>query len=208
MTVVLPAEYGPDLTGVRKILRLTEMGNIKQQLAAEAEADAAATAFEQPPATTTDVNVKMVSQAPLAPAQSSASPKAPAVSDMKRRDETSVTLTPGEGSEIKLTMTPGARAEYSWFDEGGVVNFDTHVDAPGQSISYEKGRGVPADEGVLEAAVTGYHGWLWRKSRSSGNKNHFAHAWRLHRDQEDDVTRWRRDLRCGAHLLRADFSMS
>ena len=40
-TVVLPAEYGIDPTGVGKLLRLTEMGQVKQQLAEEAAADAA-----------------------------------------------------------------------------------------------------------------------------------------------------------------------
>ena len=32
----------------------------------------------------------------------------------------------------------------------------------GESTSYEKGRGVAADEGVLEAAFNGSHGWFWR----------------------------------------------
>jgi hypothetical protein len=72
------------------------------------------------------------------------------------------TLTPGEGTEIKLKMVQGAKAQYSWVVEGGEVNFDTHGDAPGQSISYEKGRGVASDEGVLQAAFTGNHGWYWR----------------------------------------------
>lgn len=45
LTVVyLPAEYGVDPTGFGAILGLTEMGQIKQQLYAEAEADAAAVA--------------------------------------------------------------------------------------------------------------------------------------------------------------------
>ena len=43
LTVVyLPAEYGIDATGFGAVLGLTEMGQIKQQLYAEAEADAAA----------------------------------------------------------------------------------------------------------------------------------------------------------------------
>lgn len=46
--------------------------------------------------------------------------------------------------------------------QGGVVNYDTHGDALGRSISYEKGRGVPSDEGELLAAFTGNHGWFWR----------------------------------------------
>ena len=39
VTIVLPSEYAVDPTGVGKILNLTEMGEIKQQLDAEAEAD-------------------------------------------------------------------------------------------------------------------------------------------------------------------------
>jgi len=37
VTVVLPAEYGIDPTGVGRLLGLTQMGNIKMQLADEAE---------------------------------------------------------------------------------------------------------------------------------------------------------------------------
>lgn len=38
-TVVLPAEYGIDPTGIGRALQLTEMGEIKKQLATEAEQD-------------------------------------------------------------------------------------------------------------------------------------------------------------------------
>ena len=41
-------------------------------------------------------------------------------------------------------------------------SYDTHGDGFGRSISYVKGRGVPADEGELVAAFTGNHGWFWR----------------------------------------------
>ena len=43
-TVVLPAEYGIDPTGVGRKLGLTRMGEIKTRLAKEAAADAAADA--------------------------------------------------------------------------------------------------------------------------------------------------------------------
>ena len=46
----LPAEYGIDPTGVGTVLGLTEMGEIKQQLYAEAAADDAAAAAAVPPA--------------------------------------------------------------------------------------------------------------------------------------------------------------
>ena len=39
VTVYLPAEYGVDPTGIGRVIGLTEMGEIKVQLAAEAEAD-------------------------------------------------------------------------------------------------------------------------------------------------------------------------
>ncbi|MDP3172442.1 MAG: transmembrane anchor protein [Polaromonas sp.] len=152
VAVVLPAEYGIDPTGIGRVLRMTEMGNIKQQLAAEAAADAA-----QPAAKAA------VTEASKAPAQAAA-PK------IDWRDQMAVTLTPGEGTEIKLKMVLGAKAQYSWVVEGGEVNFDTHGDGPGKSISYEKGRGVSSDDGVLEAAFTGNHGWYWRNRGKSNVK--------------------------------------
>ena len=39
-TVVLPAEYGIDPTGAGRVLGLTEMGEIKQELSEEAAQDA------------------------------------------------------------------------------------------------------------------------------------------------------------------------
>jgi hypothetical protein len=157
VAIVLPAEYGIDPTGVGRVLRMTEMGDIKQQLAAEAAADAAAA-----PSQTSETTAGMASAnaaQPTAPAAVAAVAAAPKI---EWRDEMPVTLTPGEGTEIKLKMVEGAKAQYSWVVEGGEVNFDTHGDAPGKSISYEKGRGVAADEGILEAAFTGNHGWYWR----------------------------------------------
>lgn len=161
VAVVLPAEYGIDPTGVGRVLRMTEMGDIKQQLAAEAAADAAATASAAPPQTTGTTPGMASANAAQTPARAAVAAVA-AAPKIEWRDEMAVTLTPGEGTEIKLKMVQGAKAQYSWVVEGGEVNFDTHADAPGKSISYEKGRGVSSDEGVLEAAFTGNHGWYWR----------------------------------------------
>ena len=173
VAVVLPAEYGIDPTGIGRVLRLTEMGDIKKQLAAEAAADGAAAPTAQPAATgTSDMKVTSAAQTPTtAPAEDSL--KQPAQVDEPKitwRDEMPVTLTPGEGTEIKLKMAAGAKANYLWVVEGGNVNFDTHGDAPGKSISYEKGREVARDEGVLEAAFTGSHGWYWRNRGQSDVK--------------------------------------
>lgn len=162
VAVVLPAEYGIDPTGVGRLLRMTEMGEIKQQLAAEAAADATAANTEKTDALATRATDEGAQKAPSAPiAQASQSPtqtKPQAV----WRDELTFILTPGEGKEIKLRMKEGEKAEFEWTVDGGAVNYDTHGDGGGRSISYEKGRSVPADEGDLVAAFTGNHGWYWR----------------------------------------------
>ncbi|MDR7097330.1 MULTISPECIES: transmembrane anchor protein [Hydrogenophaga] len=163
VAVVLPAEYGVDPTGIGRVLRMTEMGEIKNQLAAEAAADAAASAGAPAQAAVATIGMASANAAQaqaLAPAV--AAPPVSAAPKVTWKDETPFTLTPGEGTEIKLKMVEGGKAQYQWIVEGGAVNFDTHGDAPGKSISYEKGRGVATDEGVLEAAFTGNHGWFWR----------------------------------------------
>ncbi|CAM3474740.1 MULTISPECIES: transmembrane anchor protein [Psychrobacter] len=160
-TVVLPAEYGIDPTGIGSVLQLTEMGQVKQQLADEAAADAAGL-LATDTMTSETPNIDGVTEQAM-----SATPADTAIASGEWRDETPFTLTPGEGIEIKMKMDSGAKTEYSWVVTGGEVNFDTHGDALGKAISYEKGRGVAADEGVLEAAFTGNHGWFWRNRGDS-----------------------------------------
>ena len=161
VTVVLPAEYAIDPTGIGRLLGLTEMGEIKAQLAKEAAADV-------PPDATSQVGRTAAIAKPL-PAPTPTEPTAGArpAQDVTTpaqvwQDEMQVVLQPGEGAEIKLVMKAGAKAEFSWTVQGGTVNFDTHGDGGGKSISYEKGRTVSADKGVLVAAFDGNHGWFWR----------------------------------------------
>jgi hypothetical protein len=170
VVVVLPAEYGIDPTGIGQVLRMTEMGNVKQQLAAEAAADAGAAASAAPPqasGTTPGMSSANAGQPSAAVAVAVALADAP---QLTWRDETPFTLAPGEGTEIKAKMSEGARIEFAWAVDGGVVNFDAHADAPGKSISYEKGRGVASDEGELVAAFTGNHGWFFRNRGQSDVK--------------------------------------
>lgn len=173
-TVVLPSEYGVDPTGVGRILGLTEMGEIKTRLAKEAAEDAAAAKVSPPVPRSSPaaINAPMVASepAPLVRAQpSSPNPTdaASAVGAMQWRDELSFNLTPGQGTEIKMKMKQGDKVLFSWVVQGGLVNFDTHGDGGGRSISYEKGRAVASDEGELVAAFTGNHGWFWRNRGQS-----------------------------------------
>ena len=173
IAVVLPAEYGIDPTGVGRVLRLTDMGETKRKLAAEAAADSANAvgSAQQSASDTVPVRAAIASPpqevAPAAAIAAASAASAVPLAAAKWRDTMPVTLAPGMGSEIKLKMAQGAKAQYAWAVEGGAVNFDTHGDAPGKSISYEKGRGVAADEGELVAAFTGNHGWYWRNRGKS-----------------------------------------
>jgi hypothetical protein len=164
VTIVLPAEYGVDPTGVGRILGLKEMGDIKMQIAREeaghaAEEATTATPAAEPPAAAG-------SGVAAASPSNEASTSTPAASTVKS-DVTEVVLRPNEGKEIKLVMKKDARVTYSWTTNRGVVNYDTHADAPGISYhGYGKGTGKPSDEGVLVAAFDGAHGWFWRNRGS------------------------------------------
>lgn len=229
VAVVLPAEYDIDPTGVGGLLGLTEMGEIKRQLAEEAAAEdqALADAAAAPPAPVPapavapsaapdpdllarldriEASVEAIATVvgadmlladapeaePLPPAVLPVAPSArepqaeasdevsgtetaetveasapvetaePVAAAPEWRDEETATLAPGEGIEIKLVMEEGAVARYAWSAGDGLLNFDTHGDGGGRSVSYEAGRAVPADEGTLTAAFDGNHGWFWR----------------------------------------------
>jgi hypothetical protein len=150
VTVVLPAEYGVDPTGIGRVIGLTEMGEIKRELAREAAAAEAAPV--QAPAVTS--SERAAGAAPESTAETSGAPSF---------DELSIALQPGQGREIKLEMREGASVEYVWVVDGGVVNYDTHGDRPGLSYhGYAKGTAQSSDEGVLVAAFDGMHGWFWR----------------------------------------------
>lgn len=171
VTVVMPSEYAIDPTGAGRMLGLTQMGEVKQQLATEAAADAATPVVAAPAAP------QSVPQAAPQPAVSTAAEAtapavaAPAVVEAEgQQHEMSISLAPGQGAEVKLEMLKGARVNYFWTANGGLVNYDTHGDpynAPREFYhGYGKGRATPEDQGVLEAAFDGKHGWFWRNRTS------------------------------------------
>ena len=168
----LPAEYGLDPTGLGRFMGLTRMGEIKQQLHAEAAAEdtllAARMAAEQvsaDPALIARLDALETQIAGIAATLGTAPGQtvAPAAAAPAQwRDEVSYTLAPTQGIEIKLVMDEGARAEFAWTANGSILNYDTHGDGGGRRISYEKGRGVAEHSGELIAAFAGNHGWFWR----------------------------------------------
>jgi hypothetical protein len=159
VTVVLPSEYGIDPTGIGRQLGLTQMGNIKMQLAAEAEKQrtSSAVAPVQAAGAPTQTPSPEAHGALLAPAHTATNSNT-----AQKTDETIVTIKPGKGVEVKLEMSKGAKAKYEWTSAGGPVNHNLHTDIPGGSHSYSKGQGVERDSGEITAISDGYHGWFWR----------------------------------------------
>ena len=150
VAVVLPAEYGIDPTGAGRAIGLTEMGEIKSQLAEEAEQDRQMLDAQDDQSSLIDSILGLFVGA------------AHAQTVEVWRDEISFTLAPGESAEWKLVMTTGQTAEYRMTVEGGRVNFDLHGHGSGQSVTYERGRGSIGSEGAILASFDGEHGWFWR----------------------------------------------
>jgi hypothetical protein len=165
VTIVLPSEYAIDPTGIGRALKLTQMGEIKQQLAAEAAADRLKDqqqAPQQQPAPRSSLAGRIFAELFIGGARAQAA---------TRSDETVITLKPTEGGEWKMTMAQGATAQYSFTVQGGVVNYDMHGtprggNAGGKETSYKQGRGVGSETGTLTAGFDGSHGWFFRNRGS------------------------------------------
>lgn len=158
VTVYLPAEYAIDPTGAGRVLGLTEMGEIKVQLAEEAEADRLMDEQRVQDQSSSVLDAVFGLFVTAAHAQE--------VQDAWR-DELTFTLEPGASAEIKMTMDAGNVAEYAWKATGGRINFDLHAHGGGESIDYGSGRGETAGEGSIEAPFAGDHGWFWRNRDST-----------------------------------------
>src|SRR5688500_4543517 len=105
VTTILPAEYGIDPTGIGARLGLTSLSAATTATASEV---AAPPPVPTTPALTDDSKAAWQSKVPY------------------RNDEMTVTLKPGEGTEVKALMRRGERLVFSWTVEGGKVNFDMH----------------------------------------------------------------------------------
>jgi hypothetical protein len=168
VTVVMPSEYAIDPTGVGRVLGLTQMGEMKEILAEEAAADAAvqpaAAQVVQAPAPSQVAPQEQVAAAPVA--EPVAEPQQPL-----KTDEMTVTLKPGEASEIKLEMLDKATVSYEWATDGVPVNHDTHGEPyngpKGYYHSYSKAKQITGDKGEFTAIFDGTHGWFWRNRSNS-----------------------------------------
>jgi hypothetical protein len=151
-TIVLPAEYGVDPTGLGQRLGLISLsGGTGAKPSVEPAAKPEAAAKAEPSLSLSDT-----------PTTTTVWKAARAY----RTDELSLTLRPDEGAEIKALMQPGERFVFSWVAEGGPVNFDMHGEKPNARsddfTSYWKGRSASDGHGEFQAPFAGTHGWYWR----------------------------------------------
>jgi hypothetical protein len=139
VTVILPAEYGIDPTGIGRATGLYRAPVVATEpLSASAaggnrSAALAGSLFKSPTPFRTDVM--------------------------------SVTLAAGEGAEIKAQMAAGERMVFSWTTSGGGVDVDMHgeaLDQTGGDRSYWTGEFELAGHGAFEAPMAGNHGWFWQ----------------------------------------------
>lgn len=153
-TAILPAEYGIDPTGIGARLGL----NVLAAPAAAAEktpvpASSSASPTAVDPSTATAAGVAAVTKR----------------NATYRRDTMSLTLAPGEGTEIKAHMKAGDAFVFHWNADAAVA-VDMHgerVDAAkDEYTSYWIEREQEQASGTFTAPFDGSHGWYW-KNRSS-----------------------------------------
>ncbi|MBU1395295.1 MAG: hypothetical protein KKE84_04030 [Gammaproteobacteria bacterium] len=152
ITIVLPAEHGIDPTGIGMALGLTTLSTNSGETPSALLPVASAVT---PPRNT--AALAPVVKIPVATVAESEVPF--------RSDQMSLTLQPGEGSEIKASMRKGEQFVFAWAAEGGKVNFDMHGERPNagdEFTSYSKARQHTRAQGIFVAPFDGTHGWYWR----------------------------------------------
>jgi hypothetical protein len=166
LVVVLPAEKGIDVTGLGRIIGLTEMGLTKLQLAqelAEAESERLL-AHLADSADAAEALAMARDSASGAGAAASASPGA-------RADITVIDVPSAGTAELLLRATRGSRVRYSWKSDGGVVDYvvkgDSLAPVPASFHPYSRGFASSEKIGVIVAAFDGKHGWYWRNTTDS-----------------------------------------
>jgi hypothetical protein len=155
VVAVLPAEYGIDPTGIGRALGLTELNapatrtlEIKDVLGGnETVREVEIPAFNEP--------------VPLP------NPAVHQVEDRPIQTRTlSLTLEPGQETEIKTVLRTSKVIEYTWKTDGGLVYCDLHGHDPAAGQDFfvryrEDQEGATEATGSLVAPFDGEHGWYW-----------------------------------------------
>lgn len=141
ITIVLPAEYGIDPTGIGSGLGLTAL------------------------------NTSLSTGKVVSPTNQTIEPGQQLLTSAVIRsevpfhsDEMTITLEEDEGTEIKARMKKGEQFVFSWATDGGKVNVDMHGEQPnaGENFtSYWLDEQQTSANGTFVAPFDGSHGWYW-----------------------------------------------
>ena len=171
VTVVMPAEYAIDPTGIGKAIGLVEMGEIKKSLAEESEQGLGENTggfAEDFDLSNEDESVSKATQSLSQNNESTAVVNNEPTNMMPgiTKESISIELKPGQSTEVKLAMPKDASVNFEWRSSAGGLNYDTHGDKVGAPKDfyhgYGKGRNETEQSGTLKAAFDGKHGWCWR----------------------------------------------
>lgn len=157
VTIILPAEYNIDPTGVGGALGLTALN-----------------APAQPGGKTIQI-VEVVGgnekyrEVPIPDFGEPVPLPNPAVFQKQgavaRADSKTVTLQPNEKTEIKTLLKAAQVVTFSWRAEGGLVYVDFHGHEPDAGddywVRYEEQESGSEGSGSLVAPFAGEHGWFW-----------------------------------------------
>jgi hypothetical protein len=168
MTIVLPAEYGIDPTGVGAKLGLTRLAAVAEPVAAEAGIVASRTPDIVTPAAPSDErNTAMAQKAATAfgasEQQSFAAESVDVSVGTPRTESMQITLPPGKGVEVKTLLKAGGGFVYRWTADGEVA-IDMHGERTGVKgawTSYAVENAQRENAGTFVAPFEGSHGWYW-----------------------------------------------
>jgi len=154
-TLVLPAEYGYDPTGIGRHLGLMAMSDARTSAAASID-------------DVTGGNDVLKAAAGASSMDPLPLPN-PAVSQLEaaapHTETIEVTLGFDEKTEIKAVLGKGKVILYDWSVEGGKVYVDFHGHDPSKGdaywVRYEEADGITQRSGSLVAPFAGEHGWYW-----------------------------------------------
>ena len=154
VTIILPAEYGVDPTGLGDKLGLTQMSMASESTSVK---------IEMPSEDLESVSV-------IEPVWKSTTPF--------RSDTMTLTLLPNQGAEIKAIMNKNENLVFNWEVKGGVTYFDMHgeaLDAVGDEFtSYWEGSNESKTSGTFIAPFDGTHGWYWQNKGSEPIEVHLS----------------------------------
>jgi hypothetical protein len=154
-TLVLPAEYGYDPTGIGRHLGLMAMSDARASAAGAIEDVSGGN-----DALKAAAGASSMDPLPLPnPAVSQLEAAAPHTETIE------VTLGFDEKTEIKAVLGKAKVIVYDWSVEGGKVYVDFHGHDPSKGdaywVRYEEADGITQRSGSLVAPFTGEHGWFW-----------------------------------------------